>query len=84
MRSAAFAPAAPSAAFATSLRAFALATMTLTLIFAGCKSAPPPPDDNALNSALQARLTSDKAISSEPIQTFVQGGVATLQGTVQQ
>ncbi len=58
------------------------ATLVLALSFAGCKSAPPPPDDNSLNSALQSKFNNDAAISAEPITTFVQGGTATLQGAV--
>jgi hypothetical protein len=66
----------------TLARTAVIAALAVTLSIAGCKSAAPPPDDNALNSALQTKLTSDVAIGAEPIQTFVQGGVATLQGTV--
>jgi hypothetical protein len=58
-----------------------IAIACVAFSIAGCKPTPPV-DDTVLNSALQARLTSDAAIGSEPIQTFVQGGVATLQGTV--
>ena len=56
-----------------------LATLALALTATGCKSAPPP-DDAAVNTALQAKLTSDTAIAAEPIQTFVRGGVAALAG----
>ena len=60
-----------------------LAAMAITLGSAGCKQATaPPPDDAALSSALQARLSGDGALSSEPIQTSVQNGVATLNGNV--
>jgi hypothetical protein len=59
-----------------------IAILSITLAATGCKSAPPPPDDTAVNTALQAKLTGDTAIAAEPIQTFVQAGVATLQGTV--
>ena len=65
----------------TKVSLFPVATsLALALTFAGCRAT--PPDDNALNTALQAKLTSDRAIATEPIQTFVQGGVATLQGAV--
>ncbi len=68
---------------AASLPRFAAITaLMLTYSFGGCKTAAPPPDDNSLNTAVQARLASDAAISAEPVQTFVQAGVATLQGTV--
>lgn len=64
-------------------RAFTLAAaFALPLSFAGCKKATPPPDDAALSSAVQARLTGDTALQSEPIQASVQNGVATLNGTV--
>jgi hypothetical protein len=67
----------PSPRAVTLAAAFAVA-----LSFAGCKKATPPPDDAALNSAIQARLTGDGALQSEPIQASVQNGVATLNGTV--
>ncbi|NYF81289.1 BON domain-containing protein [Granulicella arctica] len=63
-------------------RAATLAALALTLAVAGCKSAPPPPDDTALNAAVQTKITSDSAISTEPIQSSVQSGVAILQGAV--
>ena len=60
-----------------------LASAAITLGFAGCRqAAAPPPDDTAISSALQARLSGDGALSSEPIQTSVQNGVATLNGNV--
>jgi len=62
-------------------RVAALTALVLALGVSGCKSTPKP-DDNSLNSAVQQRLTNDTAISSEPIQSSVQDGVATLQGTV--
>jgi len=58
------------------------AAFAVALSFAGCKKATPPPDDAALNSAVQARLSGDSALQSEPIQASVQNGVATLNGTV--
>ncbi|WP_348268568.1 BON domain-containing protein [Edaphobacter paludis] len=58
------------------------AAFALSLSFAGCQKATPPPDDAALSSAVQARLTGDSALQSEPIQASVQNGVATLNGTV--
>lgn len=65
----------PSALIAT-------AALSLALISTGCKKAAPPTDD-ALNNALHSRLASDSALSTEPpIQTTVQNGVATLNGSV--
>lgn len=67
--------------FAT--RGIASATLlVLALSFSGCKKAVVPPDDAALGSALQARIASDSALKVEPIQTSVENGIATLNGTV--
>jgi outer membrane biosynthesis protein TonB len=67
----------------SSPRAITLAAaFAVALSFAGCKKATPPPDDAALNSAVQSRLSGDSALQSEPIQASVQNGVATLNGTV--
>ena len=59
------------------LLCLALASTCLTT---GCKR--PVPDDATLTAAVQTRLASDSALSSEPIQSSVQAGVATLSGTV--
>ncbi len=58
-----------------------LAALALLLALAGCRPAPPP-DDTSLNALLQSKLSADAAIAAEPIQTFVERGTATLQGTV--
>jgi hypothetical protein len=58
----------------------AVATASLLIAVAGCKSA--PPTDAALTQAVQARLAADSVIASEPIQPSVQAGVVTLEGTV--
>jgi hypothetical protein len=47
-----------------------------------CKSTPPAIDDATLSSSVHGRLQSDSAIASEPIQTSVLNGVATLSGSV--
>lgn len=62
----------------------AIPTLAIVLAFSGCKSATPPPatDDATLSSALKSRISGDSALSSESIQTSVQNGVATLNGTV--
>jgi hypothetical protein len=67
----------------TSLLALALG-VGLSLGTTGCKSTPAaaPVDDASLSSALQTRVAGDSALSAEPIQTSVQNGVATLNGTV--
>ena len=58
--------------------------LALGLILAGCKSSSPAPstDDASLTAAVQSRIASDGAISAEPIQSSVQGRVATLAGNV--
>lgn len=58
------------------------AILAVALSFAGCKQATPAPDDAALSSALQSRIAGDDALKTESIQTTVQNGVATLNGTV--
>ncbi|HEX3375187.1 MAG TPA: BON domain-containing protein [Edaphobacter sp.] len=51
--------------------------------FAGCKSTPTTPTDDAgLTAALQSRIAADTALSNEAIQSSVQKQVATLNGTV--
>jgi hypothetical protein len=58
-------------------------SLALPFVATGCKSAPKAAtDDASLSSALQSRISGDGAISSEPIQTSVQNGVATLSGNV--
>jgi len=64
-----------------SVRTLALATACTAFGVLGCKSNAPA-DDNALNSAITAKLHSDGALASESIQTSVQSGVATLTGAV--
>ncbi len=58
--------------------------LAITLALAGCKSATPAPaaDDATLSTALKTRISGDSALSSESIQTSVQNGVVTLNGTV--
>lgn len=67
----------PGAAYAALVIA-----LTISLGIAGCKSKPPAPDDASLTAALQARISSDQALTSEPIQFSLQNGVATLNGNV--
>src|ERR1700728_2712349 len=61
-----------------------LTALIVGLGLAGCKNSPPAPptDDASLTAAVQSRIASDGAISAEPIQSSVQGRVATLAGTV--
>jgi hypothetical protein len=58
--------------------------LAVTLGFSGCKSSAPaaPTDDASFTAALQSRISSDGALSAEPIQSSVQSGVATLTGNV--
>jgi hypothetical protein len=69
-----------------SARTFAAVTaLSLGLALAGCKSttpAAPAVDDASLTTAVQSRLSGDSALASEPIQTGVQNGIVTLNGTV--
>ena len=73
-------------AFPTSTRTFAAITaLSLGLVLAGCKSttpAAPAVDDASLTTAVQSRLSGDSALATEPIQSGVQNGVVTLNGTV--
>lgn len=59
-------------------------TLALALTLSGCKSSPPaaPTDDASLSAAVQNRLTADTALGPNTINSSVQNGVATLNGTV--
>lgn len=63
-----------------------LVVVASLLAMGGCKSTPPatppPPSDNTLTQAVGSKLSSDAALSGEPIQSSVQQGIATLNGTV--
>jgi hypothetical protein len=67
-------------------RTLAAATaLSLVLSVAGCKSstpAAPVTDDASLTTAVHSRLSGDAALSSEPIYSSVQNGIATLNGNV--
>src|SRR5882757_2234131 len=61
----------------------AVTALALALSAGGCKSAPAPAtDDAALATAVQSRLTGDSALSTEAIQSSVEKGIVTLNGTV--
>jgi outer membrane biosynthesis protein TonB len=60
----------------------ALIALSIAITLAGCKTAPPPPDDASLNTAIQNRLISDPNLSGQSIQASVSAGVVTLTGTV--
>jgi len=63
----------------------AATTLSLGLAMTGCKSATPaaaPVDDASISTAVQNRISGDSALSAEPIQTGVQNGVVTLNGSV--
>jgi len=68
----------------TSRSLVATTVLAVALTLSGCKSSTPAPatDDATVSTALQSRISGDSALSSEPIQTSVQNGVATLNGTV--
>ncbi len=75
-------PVATSSSFRAPLLILAL-SLALPFAVTGCKSAPKAmTDDASLSSALQSRISGDGAIASEPIQSSVQNGVATLTGHV--
>ena len=61
-----------------------LTVLIIVLGLAGCKSSSPadPTDNASLTAAVQSRLAGDSAISAEPIQSSVQGQIATLTGNV--
>jgi BON domain len=60
-----------------------LASTILAFTLVACKSSPSAPtDDVSLTAAVQSRIAGDGAISAEPIQSAVQSGIATLNGTV--
>jgi hypothetical protein len=61
----------------------AAAALTIAFGFAGCKSTPTTPTDDAgLTAALKTRIAADSALSNEAIQPSVEKQVATLNGTV--
>lgn len=63
----------------------AVTALALALSVAGCKSSTPvtpPADDASLTQAVQSRLSSDSALSTESIQASVQNAVVTLNGNV--
>jgi len=60
----------------------ALIALSIAITLAGCKTAPPPPDDASLNTAIQNRLISDPNLIGQTVQASVSGGVVTLTGTV--
>ncbi|MBS1820416.1 MAG: BON domain-containing protein [Acidobacteria bacterium] len=60
-----------------------LSALSLALGAAGCKSSTAPATDDAtLATAVHSRLAGDSALSSEQIQTSVDNGIVTLNGTV--
>jgi len=64
-------------------RAAPIAILPLSLaLIAGCKSAPPAPDDATLNTQVEARLFSDQNLTGQSIQVATASGVVTLSGTV--
>jgi hypothetical protein len=56
-----------------------LLSLSIALAFTGCKT---KPDDNALNTQVQARLFSDQDLRGQTISTAVANGVVTLTGNV--
>jgi hypothetical protein len=68
----------------TPIRTLAAVTaLSLAFSMAGCKSSSAPATDDAtLATAVHSRLTSDGALSTESIQSSVENGIVTLNGTV--
>lgn len=64
----------------TSHRFAACLSLSAALIATGCKK--PAADDATVTAAVQTRLANDSALGFEPIQSSVQNGVATLNGSV--
>jgi hypothetical protein len=60
----------------------ALLGTVFAIALTGCKSNPWAPNDAALTSKIQTTLAADPAVAGEPVQVAVQGGVATLTGSV--
>ncbi len=54
----------------------------LFTLFAGCKSTAPAVDDSGLTRSIQTQLAGDSTLAGLPIQSAVQNGVVTLNGTV--
>ena len=69
------------AASRTNLGFAPAACLLLAFSVAGCKSSPPV-SDATLTRNVQTVLTADSAVSGQPVQVAVQGGVATLSGSV--
>ena len=53
----------------------------LALVLAGCKAKQAATDDSSLSNEAQSRISSDSALTGQPIQASVNNGVATLNGT---
>jgi hypothetical protein len=62
-------------------RSLAVAAAVLAIAFAGCKSTPKV-TDASLTSTIQSTLAADSAIAGQPVNVAVQGGIATLSGSV--
>jgi outer membrane biosynthesis protein TonB len=61
----------------------AVTALAVALSTGGCKSSTPPAaDDATLSAAVQSRISGDSALSAESIQSSVQNGIVTLNGTV--
>jgi len=63
-------------------RSTSVVALALVLSVTGCKSSAPATDDATLNTALQSKLQADPGLSGQSVQAAVQGGVATLTGSV--
>ena len=64
-----------------SYSSLSLAAAVLAITLAGCKSTPKV-TDASLTSAIQSTLAGDSAVAGQPVTVAVDGGVASLGGTV--
>lgn len=62
-------------------RGVSIAAAVLAITLAGCKSSPKV-SDASLTSTIQSTLNADNAIAGRPVSVSVEGGVATLTGSV--
>jgi hypothetical protein len=60
----------------------AVISLSLAMLLAGCKSAPPAADDASLNAKVASTLAADQNLNGQTIQASVSAGIVTLNGSV--
>jgi hypothetical protein len=60
----------------------AVISLSLAMLLAGCKSAPPAADDASLNAKVAGTLAADQNLNGQTIQASVSAGIVTLNGSV--